>query len=122
MAFHYNDPKSAIIMDGRSIVLEKQNKTKQKKEAKNMNESMKAEIEKSAQFIDLSAEEAMDKFKEICSENGIEIDNPIAKGVWRMLLTPEEQTMQMAAQNQKEMILSINPLLVSLFLQMLQEI
>ena len=48
-----------------------------------MNEDIKAEIEKSAQFINLSAEEAMDKFKEICSENGIEADNPIAKGVWR---------------------------------------
>ena len=79
-------------MDGRSIVLEKQNKTKQKKEAKNMNESMKAEIEKSAQFIDLSAEEAMDKFKEICSENGIEIDNPIAKGVWRNYVANTRRT------------------------------
>ena len=48
-----------------------------------MNENLKAEIEKSAQYINLSVEEAMNKFEEICSENGIETTNPIAKGLWR---------------------------------------
>ena len=48
-----------------------------------MNENLKAEIEKSAQYINLSVEEAMSKFEEICSENGIETTNPIAKGLWR---------------------------------------
>ena len=48
-----------------------------------MNEDMKAEIEKSIQYIGMNMEEAMNKFNEICSENGIEPSNPIAKGLWR---------------------------------------
>jgi len=57
-----------------------------------MNEDIKTEITKSAQFINLSAEEAMDKFKEICTENGIETDNPIAKGVWRNYVANTRRT------------------------------
>ena len=41
------------------------------------------EIEKSAQYINMSVEEALAKFEEICSENGISVDDPIAKGLWR---------------------------------------
>jgi len=48
-----------------------------------MNESMKAEIEKSAQYIGMSAEEAIAKFEEVCSSNGLEITNPVSMGVWR---------------------------------------
>lgn len=48
-----------------------------------MNEDMKAEIENSIQYISMNMEEAMNKFNEICSENGIEPSNPIAKGLWR---------------------------------------
>lgn len=52
-------------------------------EVKNMDENMKAEIEKSAQYIGMSAEEATSKYEDICSENNIEITNPIGKGLWR---------------------------------------
>tara|TARA_R100001443_G_scaffold72179_2_gene80334 strand:+ start:10476 stop:11684 length:1209 start_codon:yes stop_codon:yes gene_type:complete len=48
-----------------------------------MNEEMKNEIEKSVQYIDMSLEDAISKFKEICSENGIETTDPLAKGLWR---------------------------------------
>ena len=48
-----------------------------------MDENMKTEIEKSAEYISMTAEEAMNKFEEICSENNIETTNPIAKGLWR---------------------------------------
>ena len=48
-----------------------------------MDENMKTEIENSAQYISMSAEEAMNKFEEICSENNIETTNPISKGLWR---------------------------------------
>ena len=41
------------------------------------------EIEKSAQYINMSVEEALAKFEEICSENGLSVDDPIAKGLWR---------------------------------------
>lgn len=41
------------------------------------------EIEKSAQYISMSVEEALAKFEEICSENGLSVDDPIAKGLWR---------------------------------------
>ena len=52
-------------------------------EVKNMDENMKTEIENSAQYISMSAEEAKNKFEEICSENNIETTNPISKGLWR---------------------------------------
>jgi len=48
-----------------------------------MNEDMKNEIAKSAQYIGMSEEEAEAKYIEICEQNGIEPTNPIAKGVWR---------------------------------------
>ena len=48
-----------------------------------MNEEMKNEIEKSVQYIDMSLEDAISKFKDICSENGIETTDPLAKGLWR---------------------------------------
>lgn len=48
-----------------------------------MDENMKAEIEKSAQYISMSVEEATNKFEEICSENNIETNNPISRGLWR---------------------------------------
>ena len=48
-----------------------------------MNEDMKNEIAKSAQYIGMSVEEAEAKFVEVCEQNGIEPTNPIAKGIWR---------------------------------------
>ena len=48
-----------------------------------MNEEMKNEIEKSAQYIDMSVEDAIAKFNNICSENGIETTDDLAKGLWR---------------------------------------
>ena len=46
-------------------------------------EETRKEIEKSAQYINMSVEEALAKFEEICSENGLSVDDPIAKGLWR---------------------------------------
>ena len=48
-----------------------------------MNEDMKKEIAKSAQYIGLSEEEAIAKFEELCAENNIETTDLIAKGIWR---------------------------------------
>ena len=48
-----------------------------------MNENVRAEIEKSAQYISMSVEEAIAKFEEICSANGLETNNPASIGVWR---------------------------------------
>tara|TARA_B100001113_G_C21116180_1_gene625428 strand:+ start:1935 stop:3152 length:1218 start_codon:yes stop_codon:yes gene_type:complete len=48
-----------------------------------MNESMKAEIEKSAPYIDMGVDEAIAKFEELCSANGLETTNPASMGVWR---------------------------------------
>ena len=42
-----------------------------------MNEEMKNEIEKSAQYINMSVEDAKIKFNDICSENGIETTDPL---------------------------------------------
>ena len=44
-----------------------------------MNDEMKNEIEKSVQYIDMSLEDAISKFRDICSENGIETTDPLAK-------------------------------------------
>jgi len=57
-----------------------------------MDENMKAEIEKGAQVIGLSVEEAKNKFEEICSENNIEATNPIAKGLWRNFVANVKRT------------------------------
>lgn len=50
---------------------------------KNISEEMKNEIMKSLPFIGMEEDEAVEKFLEICSENGILPANPIAKGLWR---------------------------------------
>jgi len=57
-----------------------------------MDENMKSEIEKSAQYIGMSVEEATNKFEEICSENNIETTNPIAKGLWRNFVANVRRT------------------------------
>ena len=57
-----------------------------------MDENMKTEIENGAKAISLSAEEAMNKFEEICSENSIESTNPVAKGLWRNFVANVRRT------------------------------
>ena len=66
-----------------AVIVGKNKKQKQKYGSENMDENMKNEIIKGAEVIGLSAEEGMNKFEEICSENNIETTNPIAKGLWR---------------------------------------
>ena len=66
-----------------AVIVGKNKKQKQKYGSENMDENMKNEIVKGAEVIGLSAEEGMNKFEEICSENNIETTNPIAKGLWR---------------------------------------
>ena len=46
-------------------------------------EEMRKEIEKSAQYINLSVDEAIAKFEEICSENSLQLSDPTAKALWR---------------------------------------
>ena len=53
-------------------------------EVNKMEESMKIEIEKAVPYINMTVEEAMVKFEEICSENNIEQTNIIGKGLWRV--------------------------------------
>jgi hypothetical protein len=62
-------------------------------------EEMKTEIEKSAQYIGMSVEEALAKFEEICSENGLSVDDPIAKGLWRNFVANTRRT---ANENNKD--------------------
>ena len=57
-----------------------------------MNEEMKNEIEKSAQYINMSVEDATTKFSDICAENGIETNDPLAKGLWRNYVAQVRRT------------------------------
>ena len=57
-----------------------------------MNEEMKNEIEKSAQYINMSVEDATAKFNDICAENGIETNDPLAKGLWRNYVAQVRRT------------------------------
>jgi hypothetical protein len=57
-----------------------------------MDENMKSEIEKSAQYISMSIEEAKSKFEEICSENSIETTNPLSLGLWRNFVANTRRT------------------------------
>ena len=67
-----------------------------------MQENMKAEIEKGAQVIGLSVEEAKNKFEEICSENNIEATNPIAKGLWRNFVANVKRTQNNDSDEKKD--------------------
>lgn len=71
-------------------------------EVKNMDENMKTEIEKGAQAIGLSVEEAKNKFEEICSENSIETTNPISKGLWRNFVANVKRTQNSDGAEQKD--------------------
>lgn len=57
-----------------------------------MNEEMRNEIEKSAQYINMTVEDAISKFNDICSENGIGTDDPLAKGLWRNYVAQTRRT------------------------------
>ena len=46
-------------------------------------EEIRAEIEKSAQYINMSVDEAVAKFEGICSENSLQVSDPTAKALWR---------------------------------------
>ena len=59
-----------------------------------MDDNMKSEIENSAQYISMTAEEATSKFVEICSENNIETTNPVAKGLWRNYVANVRRTQE----------------------------
>ena len=48
-----------------------------------MEEKTQKEIEAGAKILGLSAEEAAEKFAEICGESHIETTNPISLGLWR---------------------------------------
>jgi len=52
-------------------------------EVKSMQEKLKKEIEIGAKIVEMSVEEAMDKFKEICKENTTSEDSQIALALWR---------------------------------------
>ena len=48
-----------------------------------MEEKLKNEIEKSAQYIEMTGEEALAKFQSICEENTTAPDSDIALALWR---------------------------------------
>jgi len=48
-----------------------------------MNDETKKEIEKGAQIVGMSVEEATDKFNSICAENNVETTADLAKALWR---------------------------------------
>ena len=48
-----------------------------------LSENMQNEIKKSAQHLNMTVEEATDKYTEICSENNIEVNDALGLGLWR---------------------------------------
>ena len=48
-----------------------------------LSEKMQAEIEKSAQYLKMTVEEATEKYTEICSDNNMEVSDDLAIGLWR---------------------------------------
>ena len=48
-----------------------------------MQEKLRKEIEIGAKIVEMSIEEAMEKFKEICKENTTSEDSQIALALWR---------------------------------------
>jgi|TARA_R100000479_G_scaffold172682_1_gene117572 hypothetical protein len=52
-----------------------------------MKKEVKKEVENSVQYLELSLEEAMEKFESICEENEVEVNDPLAIGLWRNYVT-----------------------------------
>ena len=78
-------------MDGRA--------TNMKKGSENMlSEKMQNEIEKSAQHLNMTVEEATEKYTEICSENNIEVNDDLGMGLYRNFA---RQNMRRAKQETK---------------------
>lgn len=48
-----------------------------------LNEQMKTELEKSAQYLNMTVEEATEKYTAICAENSIDTDDTTGVGLWR---------------------------------------
>jgi len=48
-----------------------------------LSEKMQAEIEKSAQYLKMTVEEATEKYTEICSDNNMEVNDDLGLGLWR---------------------------------------
>ena len=58
--------------------------TNLKKGSENMlSEIMQNEIEKSAQHMNMTVEEATEKYTSICAENNIEVNDNLGLGLWR---------------------------------------
>ena len=50
-----------------------------------LSENMQNEIEKSAQHMNMTVEEATEKYTAICAENNIEVSDSAGLGLWRNL-------------------------------------
>ena len=48
-----------------------------------LSEKMQNELEKSAQYLSMTVEEATAKYTEICSENNVELNDDLGIGLWR---------------------------------------
>lgn len=64
-----------------------------------MNDEMKTEIEKSAQYIEMSVEDATKKFQSICEENDVETTADLAKGLWRNYVAQFRRQKKVTASN-----------------------
>ena len=53
---------------------------------------MKIEIEKGAEVLGMTQEDAMAKFSELCEQNGIEETNKLGKGLWRNFVANANRT------------------------------
>ena len=59
-----------------------------------MDENTKKEIEKGAEQLGITLDEAMAKFTELCEQNGIEIDNRLGLGLWRNYVANAKRSQQ----------------------------
>ena len=57
-----------------------------------MEETLKIEIEKGAEVLGMTQEDAMAKFSELCEQNGIEETNKLGKGLWRNFVANANRT------------------------------
>lgn len=67
-----------------------------------MDENTKKEIQKGAEVLGLTQDEAMAKYEELCQENGIEKDNRIGLGLWRNYVANARRSQKSGNQNNND--------------------
>ena len=72
-----------------------------------MDENMKKEIENGASVLEITQEDAMAKYEDLCQQNGIETSDRLGLGLWRNFVANAKRS------KKEETILPLLPILIT---------